>query len=78
MLDLIWVPRQMIFKEGDGTPSGGPPHRFTQPVPDAWLEGEVSEHRRQMFTRQPYSEDTENPDLPNNWESWEPPSAARM
>ena len=43
MLDLIWVSRQMIFKEGAGTPSGGPPHRFTQPVPDAWLLHEQAE-----------------------------------
>lgn len=64
----------MIFKEGDGSPSGGPPHRFTQPIPKAWLEGEVSDHRRQLFGRVPYSDDTENEELPNAWALWEPPS----
>ena len=67
----------MIFKEqsdlkqkGDGAPAGGPPHRFTQPIPASWLEGRVSEHRRQLFDRVPYSADTENEDLPNNWGGW--------
>ena len=67
----------MIFKEqsdlkqkGDGVSVGGPPHRFTQPIPASWLEGHVSEHRRRLFDRGPYSADTENEDLPNNWGGW--------
>ena len=39
-------------------------------APASWLEGRVSEHRRQPFDRVPYSADTENEDLPNNWGGW--------
>ena len=63
----------MIYKESDG--AGDPPHRFTQPIPDAWLQGDVSNHRRQIFDRQPYSADTEDPTLPNAWETWERPAS---
>ena len=70
--NMIFKEQSDLKEEGDGTSAGGPPHRFTQPIPDSWLEGEVSEHRRQLFDRLPYSADTENEDLPNNWEGWEP------
>ena len=64
-----------IFKEGDGTEHGGPPHRFTQPIPDHWLEGNLSEHRRRLLNRQSFSADTEDPSLPNAWDDWEPPDS---
>jgi hypothetical protein len=80
--NLIFKEQSDLKEEGDGQPAGGPPHRFTQPIPPSWLEGDVSEHRRQLFDRVPYSADTENEDLPNNWEGWEAPptqqSAARL
>ena len=38
-----------IFKEA------GPPHRHTQEIPAAWLDG-ASPHRRKLFTRAAYTE----------------------
>ena len=38
-----------IFKEA------GPPHRYTQEIPPAWLEG-ADAHRRMLFERAAYSE----------------------
>ncbi len=38
-----------IFKEA------GPPHRYTQAIPPAWLEG-ASPYRQKLFRRAPYSE----------------------
>lgn len=38
-----------IFKEA------GPPHRYTQAIPPAWLEG-ASSYRQKLFQRAPYSE----------------------
>ena len=38
-----------IFKEA------GPPHRYTQKIPHAWLENTTS-HRKQIFARLPYTD----------------------
>lgn len=48
-----------IFKEA------GPPHRHTQEIPAAWLEG-ASPLRRQLFRRVPYTPDCWHRDALNN------------
>ena len=52
----------VIFKDG------GPPHRLTQKVPPHWLQGAgLGQWRRQILSREPFSEDTEDSTLPNAW-----------
>ncbi len=38
-----------IYKEA------GPPHRYTQPIPQAWLDT-ATPYRQKLFTRQPYTD----------------------
>jgi hypothetical protein len=57
----------VIYKEG------GPPHRFTQPIDPCWLEDGngciVSDYRKKLLDRQPFSADTEDVSLPNAWQA---------
>jgi len=55
---------------------GEPPHRHTQPIPSHWFDGserdgvsdDMSELRRRILAREPFSDDPNDDSLPNAWE----------